>query len=340
MKLKYYILKRSLFSIFTLFGLIIITFILAYIIPGDPARLMAGPFAPHEQVEEIRKELGLDKPIHEQFLLYMGRLLRGDLGISVHTRRPVIEDIKEYFAATFELTTVSIIIGLIIGIPLGVLSAYKKDKIPDHLARLFSLSDDSKPQFWLVLMLQLIFCSQLGMLPSGGRVDYQVLDQSPLTHITGLYLLDSLLTGNLPVFINCLQHIILPAMCLSYASLAVITRMLRANMLEVIREDYIVTAKAYGFPDRKILFKYALKNALIPTVTIVSLSYAYSLAGAFVVESVFSWPGLGRYAAFSIINSDYPAIMGVTLLVGLLYTIINLVVDISYLLIDPRIRLG
>jgi peptide/nickel transport system permease protein len=340
MKLKYYILRQLLFSMVTLIGLIFITFILAYIIPGDPARLMAGPFAPHEQVEKIRKELGLDKPIYEQFLLYIERLLNGDLGISVHTRRPVIDDLKEYFAATFELTTVSMVIGLMIGIPIGVISAFKKDKATDQLSRLLSLSGVSIPQFWLGLMLQLIFCSYLGMLPSGGRVDYTVLAQNPLRKITGLYLLDSLLSGNFSVFINCLQHIVLPAICLSYASLAVITRMLRANMLEVLREDYIVTSRAYGFPDRKILFKYALKNALIPTITIVSLSYAYSLAGAFVVESVFSWPGLGRYAAFSIINSDYPAILGVTLFVGILYTLINLIVDISYSLLDPRIRLG
>lgn len=339
MKLRYYIAKRLLFSLTVLFGISIVTFILAYVIPGDPARLMAGNFATHEQVAQIRRELGLDKPLYEQYFIYINKLLHGDLGMSIHTRRPVIEDLKEYFSATLELTTFSILFAIIIGIPLGIISASKRDRLPDHFSRLFSLSGVSMPQFWLGLILQLIFCSQLGILPTSGRVDDFVLRDHPLTIITGLYLVDAALTGNWPVFASCIRHILLPAACLSYGTLVVITRMLRANLLEVLREDYITTAKAYGFSDRKVLYKYALKNALIPTITIVSLSYAYSLSGAFVVESIFSWPGLGRYAAFSIVNSDYPAILGVALLVCLVYTVINLIVDVSYSYLDPRVRL-
>jgi peptide/nickel transport system permease protein len=340
MKLRYYIIYRVLCSSVVLFGISILAFILVYIIPGDPARLIAGPLAPHEEVAQIRKELGLDRPIYEQYLIYMNKLLHGDLGVSIHTRRPVIEDLKEYFAATIELTTVSMVLALIIGFPLGIISAAKKDKLQDHVSRVFSISGVCMPSFWLGLILQLVFCSVLGIMPAGGRVDYFVLSEHPLKIITGLYIIDSILTGNWPVLVSSIRYIILPATCLAYTSLVVVTRMLRANLLEVLGSEYIKTARAYGFSERKILYKYALRNALIPTITIISLSFAYSLSGAFVVESVFSWPGLGRYAAFSIINSDYPAIMGVVLLVCLIYTIINLIVDISYLFIDPRIKLG
>lgn len=338
MKLWHYVVRRILFAIIVLFGISMITFILAYMIPGDPARLMAGNFATHEQVAQIRIELGLDRPLYEQYLRYLNRLLHGDLGMSIHTRRPVTDDITEYFAATFELTTISMLIALTIGFPLGIISATKKDQLADHLSRFFSLSGVSMPSFLLGLFLQLFFGTYLNILPIGGRVNSSIRRTYPLSRITGLYLPDALLAGNWTFLISALKHLILPATCLSFASLVVITRMMRANMLEVLREDYITTAKSYGFSSRKVIYKYALRNALIPTITIVSLSYGYALAGTFLVETIFSWPGLGRYVTLSIINSDYPAIMGTVLLIAIIVMTLNLLVDISYLYIDPRIK--
>lgn len=328
-----------------MFGLVLVgvaalTFILAYTVPGDPARLQAGDLAKPEQVAQVRKELGLDQPLYVQFYLYVQRLLRGDLGTSIATRRPVAQDIADYFTATFELTSVSMMLALIIGIPLGVITAVKKDKIEDHLGRLFSLSGVSLPAFWLAMILQFFIAAQLGWFPISGRVDLSVLRDHPLVHITGLYILDSILTGNFLVLISCIQHIILPAMTLAYTSLVVITRMVRASMLEVLRQDYVRTARAYGLTNRKVIYKYALKNALIPAVTTAGLSYGYMLGGTFLVESIFSWPGLGRYAAASIIYSDYPAVLGVSLLVALVYTIVNLSVDLLYGFLDPRIKYG
>lgn len=330
--------RRILFAIIVLFGISMITFILAYMIPGDPARLMAGNFATHEQVAQIRIELGLDRPLYEQYLRYLNRLLHGDLGMSIHTRRPVTDDITEYFAATFELTTISMLIALTIGFPLGIISATKKDQLADHLSRFFSLSGVSMPSFLLGLLLQLIFGTYLNILPIGGRVNSSIRRTYPLPRITGLYLPDALLAGNWTFLISAVKHLILPAICLSFASLVVITRMMRANMLEVLREDYITTVKSYGFSNRKVIYKYALRNALIPTITIISLSYGYALAGTFLVETIFSWPGLGRYVTLSIINSDYPAIMGTVLLIAIVVMTLNLLVDISYLYIDPRIK--
>jgi peptide/nickel transport system permease protein len=334
----YYVVRRLALLLFVLLGVVTLTFFLAYIIPGDPARLQAGTFATGEQVAQVRKELGLDKPVYEQFLLYLQRLSRGDLGTSIQTRRPVLQDISDYFTATFELTTISMTIAIIVGIPLGVISAVKKDKLVDHVARLFSLSGVSMPSFWLAMLLQLFLSVWLGIFPLSERVDYNLIAVHPLTRITGLYTLDSLLTFNLPVFLSAIQHMILPALVLSYGSLVVITRMTRATMLEVLRQDYIRTAMAYGLKKRIIFYKYALKNALIPTITIVGLSYGYLLAGTFLVEIIFSWPGLGRYAAYSIVNADYPAIVGVSLLVAMIYLLINFFVDVLYALLDPRIR--
>ncbi len=333
-----YVLRRIALLAVVLIGVGTLTFVLAYMVPGDPARLQAGTFATHEEVAQLRRELGLDKPLYVQYHLYLERLLRGDLGVSIATRRPVVQDIGDYFTATLELTTVSMIVAVVVGIPLGVMSALKKDKIADHVSRLFSLSGVSMPSFWLAMLLQLFLAANLGWFPLADRVDTNVIRYHPLIHITGLYVVDSIITGNWPVLTSTIEHMILPAMVLSYTSLAVITRMVRASMLEVLRQDYIRTATAYGLAQRVVIYKYALKNALIPAVTVAGLSYGYMLGGTFLVESIFSWPGLGRYAASSIINSDYPAILGVSLLVALAYLLVNFIVDILYALLDPRIK--
>jgi len=313
-----------------------ITFFLSYVVPGDPARLIAGATASPEQVERVRHELGLDRPVSYQYVAYLNRLAHADLGQSLQSRRPVIADIRDYFGATFELSTLALLVTLVIGIPLGVLSAIYKDTFIDHVARLFSLSGISFPVFWLALLLQVLFSQVLGVLPLGGRLG---TGAAVFKINTGLYLLDSLLSGNMPLFKEALRHLILPATCVAYPTLAMVTRMVRANMLEVLQQDFIRTAHSLGFPPRAVFFRYALKNAMISTITIVGLAYGYLLGGSLLAEMIFSWPGLGRYTAFAIINSDYPAVMGVTITIALSYMALNLLIDILYGIIDPRVRI-
>lgn len=333
-----YVLRRIAFLVLVLFIVTAITFSLAYLVPGDPARLVAGDKASQEQVARVRLELGLDRPVPVQYYLYLGRLLRGDLGRSLHSNRPVLEDVRDFFSATFELTTLAMLLALAIGVPLGVISAVRRGSAVDHASRLFSLSGVSIPVFWLGLLLQLAFGMTLG-LPIGGRVGSRVLMDAPLITRTGLYLVDSLLSGNWPVLASACQHILLPAVTLALPTLVLVTRMARSSLLEVLVQDYVRTHRACGLPERVVVYKYALKNAMLATLTIVGLGYGYMLGGSFLVETVFAWPGLGRYAVSSIINSDYPAIMGVTLLITVAYGLVNLAVDLSYAWIDPRVKL-
>ncbi len=336
--MKKYILKRLALAVLVLFGLTIITFFLARVIPGDPAALWVGQRAKAEQMEAARKELGLDKPLPLQFLVYMKNLVTGDLGTSLRTRRRVSDEILRRYAATFELVTVSIVIALLIGLPVGVVSAVRKDKPVDHVSRAVSISGVAIPMFWLGMILQLLLNGKLGWLPLQGRIGSQVLLSDPVNPITGFYLFDSLVTGNWPAFVSCVKHIVLPAITLSFASLAVVTRMSRSSMLEVLKEDFIQTSQAYGVSRRTILYKYALKNALIPTITVVGLTYGMMLGGSVVVESIFDWPGLGHFIVLSVTTNDYPAIMGSTLTFALTYVTINLIVDLIYFVVDPRIK--
>jgi peptide/nickel transport system permease protein len=337
---SYYLIRRVVMTILMLIGVTLITFLIIRLVPSDPARLWAGKRATLEQIAQARQELGLDKPWHIQYFMYLNNLLHGDLGISCYTRRPVISDLKDYFPATFELTTVAMIIALILGLILGIISATRKDTIIDHFLRVFSLAGVSMPSFWLGLLLQFIFGSILHLLPVNGRVDPYIFMYSPIRPITNLYLLDSLLTGNITAFVNALQHIILPAITLSYVSLAIITRIVRSSLLDVLKQDYIRTARSKGLSERVVIYKHALRNALIPTTTVTGLTYGFLLGGSVLIESVFDWPGLGLYATQSALIIDYPAIMGVTLLYATIYAIVNFAVDISYGLLDPRIRLG
>lgn len=328
-----YAAQRIGFMLVTLWAVTTITFFLSYLVPGDPARLIAGATASHEQVARVRSELGLNRPVPVQYVSYLSRLVRGDLGQSLQTRRPVMFDIREYFAATFELSTVALILTLMVGVPLGVLSAVYRDTPFDHFCRLFSLSGVSLPVFLLAMLLQLVFCRLLGLFPLGGRVT-----MGAAWFETGLYLAESLIRGDLSRLSDVVSHLVLPTLCVAYPSLAMVTRMMRANMLEVLPQDYVRTSRAFGFPQRTVHFHYALKNALIPTVTIVGLAYGYLLGGSLMAEVIFAWPGLGRYAAFAIMNSDYSAVMGFTLAIALSYMTLNLFIDLSYGLIDPRVR--
>jgi len=321
--------------VFVLFGLITITFFISHILPGNPARLHAGHHATREAMEAITLRWGLDKPLWQQYVIYLKGILSGDLGDSLRSRRPVTSDLMLYFPATFELTTISIIITILVGIALGVISATRKDTILDHLSRLFSTIGVATPSFWLALLLQLLFYRHLGWFPFGGRLPPGM---TPPNHITGLYILDSLLTGNFRTLVASIWHITMPAVCLSYVSLATVTRMLRATMLEAMDQDYIKTSRAMGLSERTVIYKYALKNALIPVITLVALSYGGMLGGTLLIESVFGWPGLGFYATQSVLTLDFPAIIGTTFLFGFIYIIVNLLTDILYGFIDPRVK--
>jgi len=339
MKLREYIAYRLLLAIFVIFGVVTVVFFVSRVIPSDPAALWVGAHPTKEAIEKAREELHLDEPIINQYFYYLASLLRGDLGVSIRTHNPVAEDLRSAFTATFELILVAELIAIIIGIPLGVYSAVKKDSWLDNLSRIIAISGVSLPAFWFGIILQLLFFKYLHLLPLAGRVDTVVLLEHPLTTITGFYLVDSLITGNIPVFIDALRHIILPAITLAMYPIGLITRQVRSMMIEVLQENYIRTAWAYGLPPKKIYFKYALKNAIVPALITVGLSFAYTLVGAFLIELIFNWPGLGRYAAYSILSMDYPAVLGVTIVAATAYVFINLIVDIIQVYLDPRIKL-
>ncbi|WP_457753645.1 ABC transporter permease [Thermococcus sp.] len=339
MKFREYVVYRFVLAIFVIIGVVTVVFFVSRIIPSDPAALWVGAHPTPEAIEKAREQLHLNDPLIKQYAYYLWSLLHGDLGLSIRTHNPVAHDLKSAFTATFELILVAEFIALLIGIPLGVYSAVKKDSWLDNLSRLFAISGVSLPAFWFGIVLQLIFFKHLQLLPLAGRVDTVVLLQHPLKVITGFYLIDSLITGNIPVFIDALKHIILPAITLAMYPIGLITRQVRSMMIEVLQENYIRTAWAYGIPPKKIYFKYALKNAIAPALITVGLSFAYTLVGAFLVELIFNWPGLGRYAAYSILSMDYPAVLGVTIVAATAYVFINLIVDIIQVYLDPRIKL-
>lgn len=329
-----YIVRRLLLMILVLLGMSIMTFALSRVVPGNPARLLAGPHARQEQVDALAERYNLSGPIVEQYVIYMGGLLRGDLGLSVTTRRPVAQDLAEFLPATIELTATAFLITAVVGIPLGVLSAMRRGSAVDYASRLFSVAGVSMPIFWLGLVLQVIFYKHLSLLPIGGRLG--ILDIEP-PRVTGAYLVDSLLAGDLSLFGSALLHLLLPAMTLAAGSLAVITRMMRASVLETMGTDYVRTARAKGLREGAVLRQHVVRNAFMPTLTVLGLQVGYLLAGNFLVESVFNWPGIGLYAVDAISNLDYAAIMGVTFVVSIVYVTVNLIVDLLYMVLDPRI---
>lgn len=333
--MKKIIIRRLLMMILVIFGVTLIVFLLSHIIPGDPARMMVGQRASNETLINVRKQLGLDKPILVQYLLYMKNLLSGDLGTSIRTQQPVVSDLAAYFPATLELVLYAFLIALVVGIPLGVLTSLKQNTVTDYLGRIFCIGGVSIPAFWGGIILILIFYSKLNLLPSSGRL---ALGMTFNTKITGLITIDSLLTGNWGVFKDSLRHIILPALVLSYAQLATITRQVRSSMIEVLNQEYIKTARANGIKEKFLIVSYALRNALVPTITVVGLSLGGLLGGAVVTETVFNWPGMGKYVVDSISFLDFPSIMGFTVVIVIGYMVINLIVDILYMILNPQIR--
>lgn len=336
--MKQYILKRALLSIVVLFGVITITFIITRIIPSDPAAKWVGPRATPEQIEAAREELGLNDPLPIQYINYLKDLLKGNLGKSLRTHQPITEDLKSFVPPTLELVLLAFTIAIIIGIPLGIYSAKMKDQLLDHASRLFSIGSVSLPTFWVAMFLQLIFYKKLGLFPIGGRVSLETSVLYDLPNITGMLILDCVLTGQWFILKDALWHIALPCITIALYPIGLVARMTRSALLEILNEDYITAARSYGLKEKLVLWKYALKNTLGATATVVTLSLGYTLVNTFLVETIFSWPGLGNYVATSVVTLDYPSIMGVTIFAAASYIILNLIADII-IAMDPRIRL-
>ena len=332
-----YILRRLLLMVVVLLGMSVITFALTHIVPGNPARLLAGQHATQEQVEAVAKLYGLDRPVVEQYWVYIGGLFRGDLGMSLTTRRPVADDLRQYLPATIELTTAAILLVIGLGLPMGLLAAIRRGRPLDHLIRVSTVAGVSMPIFWFGIVLQIVFYRNLQLLPIGGRLG--IIDIEP-PRVTGAYVIDTLLAGDFATFLSAVIHLILPAATLAAGSIAVVTRMMRASAIEVLDADHVRQARAKGLVERIVLGRHVFRNALIPTTTVIGLQVGTLLAGNVLTEVVFNWPGIGLYAVNAIRYLDYSAIMGVTLTVSIIYVFVNLLVDIAYVLLDPRISYG
>jgi peptide/nickel transport system permease protein len=320
----------------TFLGLIAVTFFIGRVIPIDPALAIVGDRAPAHVVERVREELGLNLPLYQQFVIYVKGVLEGNFGNSVLTTNPVMTDIRRVFPATMELATLGTLIGAIFGIPLGVLAAVKRGSIMDQIVRIIGLIGYSVPIFWLGLLALLVFYAKLGWTSGPGRID--VVYEYTFTPITGFYLLDAVLQHNWDALRNIFSFIILPASLLGYFSLAYISRMTRSFMLNELEQEYIVAARAKGLSETRIIWGHALRNAAVPLVTVIALSYAGLLEGSVLTETVFSWPGLGLYITNSLQNADMNAVLGGTIVIGTVFVAINLLSDILYQALDPRTR--
>jgi len=344
MKLRDFILRRLILAIPVIFGVLTITWFLSYVV-GDPLAMYVTERTPDSAIPGIMLKYGLNRPPVEQYFIYLVNLFSGDWGKSTSTGadQPVLVILARLFPATIELAIVAMVVAITLGIPLGIISATKKDKVQDHITRIFALSGVSMPIFWFGLMLKLLFFyqfSQWGLpyLPGGDRYNIRIYNYTPTT---GFLLVDSLIFDqNIRLFGDTLTHLIMPGFCLGYITLAIITRMMRSSMLEVIKEDYITLARSKGLSERIVIYRHALRNALIPTVTVIGLAFGGLITGAVLTESIFNWPGLGRWATRAILNSDMAAINGFTLLVAFIFVTANFLVDMVYGVLDPRIRFG
>jgi len=318
-------------------GVTLISFVISHAVPADPIVSNLGQQASQrpEIVQAFKQRWGLDKPLHEQYLAFVGNLLHGDLGTSINTRRPIATDVSQFLPATVELSTVAILFALVIGLPLGVLAALHRDSALDHAARLVSLVGVSIPIFGLAAVALVIFYATLQIAVGPGRISPQVEAPPP---VTGFLTIDSLLAANPEAFRSSVEHLILPALVLGSSVMGLITRVTRSSMLDVLNQDYVRTARAKGLVEHLVVRRHALRNALVPTVTVLGLAYGSLLSGAVMTETIFAWPGLGRYAYQSAVSNDFPSIMGVTFVIALIYIIVNLAVDLVYALLDPQIR--
>lgn len=328
------ILRASVSLIITILGLLLITFLIGRILPIDPVLAAVGDRAPAEVYDRVYREMGLHLPLYEQFFNYVAKIIQGDFGQSVLTAQPVLEDIKRVFPATLELATLATIIGIFFGIPAGVIAAVNHGKWPDHLIRFLGLVGYSFPVFWIGLMGLLLFYLQLDWVAGPGRLDLIYEDFFEPT--TGLILIDAWLEGDPELLQNAISHIILPASILGYYSLAYISRMTRSFMLEQLNAEYVLTARVKGVPEWRVIWRHALGNMMVPLITVIALSYANLLEGSVLTEIIFAWPGLGLYITHSLLNADMNAVLGGTIVVGLIFIGVNMLSDILYRIFDPR----
>jgi peptide/nickel transport system permease protein len=340
---RVYLIRRIILLFFVLIGVTFLVFVIAMMIPKDAAFLWAGGTqgVTEQQLEAVRRSYHLNDPWYMQYWWYLSNILQGNLGVSPVRDVPVATELAAYLPNSLELGVFSLVLSIIFGIGIGIISATRRDTVADHASRLGALSMVSLPNFWVGLVFQLVFYYYLGWAPDpGGNVNQVLLFQHPLHTITGFNTLDALLTGNWPILYSLLQHMAMPGLILGFYPIAMIARITRASMLETMSQDFIRTARAYGLPERIVVYKYALKNAVIPTTTTIGLSVGWLLTGSVVVESIFYWPGIGRYAVDAIQNFDFPSVIGYVLVASIIFATANLVVDVLYGFLDPRIKQG
>jgi peptide/nickel transport system permease protein len=335
MRVITYILRRLMWMVAVLFGVMTIIFFIARVIPADPVAALLGPQAPPEIIEELKRKWDLDKPLWNQYAIFLWRAVQGDFGTSIGSNRPVTSDIARFFPPTLELATSAMLVSLVVGVVLGVMSAVRAGTLIDHVSRVLGLIGISMPVFWIGILLLLLFYYVLDWLPGGGQLPFYMM-RPP--RITGILTLDSLLAGRVDMFVIALRHLVLPTVVMSFYGIAVISRITRSSMLDALGEDYVRTAKAKGLPERTVVFKHALRNAMLPVITACGIVYARTLEGAVITETIFSWPGLGRYATNAFLSLDFPAVVGSTGFIALLFASMNLLVDLSYAFFNPRIK--
>jgi peptide/nickel transport system permease protein len=334
-----YLARRGALAIGVIAGVVILTFMIARIVPGDPATTWVGPHATASQINRVRHELGLDRPLPVQIGLYLKGVLSGNWGISIHTHRPVLADIGTAAPASLELVTAALLIAVAVGIPFGLLSARRPGRALDQAIRAGSILGVSMPIFWMALIFQLVFSQKLHLLPVTGEYEPNVAFAHPLRTFTGMPVVDSLISGNWSMLQSTLSHLILPTLVVAAYPAGVIARMVRASVLDTLGDTHVQMVRALGFSERAVFARFAMKLAWNPVMAVIALVFAYSLVNTFLVESIFDWPGLGSYAAASISSLDTPAIVGVTLFIAIVYVVSNLIVDVGQAALDPRIRL-
>ena len=329
-----FVLRRIAYAVPSLFGLLIVTFVLIRVVPADPAAALAGDNATPQQIANIRVQYGFDRPIHEQLVLYLGQVLRFNFGESQYSHRAVGLDIRQRLPATLELTIAALLIAALLGIPLGVIAGVYHNRWPDFLLRMFSITGIAVAAFWVAIMLQLLFAMALEWLPLRGQLSTGI---TPPPAITQSMLIDSLIAGRFDIFWDALQHLILPAVTLSLEGMATMARFTRAGVLDTLQKDFVLYERAVGYPQRRLIWIYVLRNSVIATVAQIGLLFGGLIAGAVVVESIFDWPGIGNYTVRAILSADYKVMLAVTLLVGVIYTAVNILTDLIHGWLDPRL---
>lgn len=332
-----FLIRRILFMILALFGVLVIMFLLMRAAPVDPARQYVGAQASEARVEQVRVQLGLDKPVYEQLGIYIRNFFTGDWGDSLRTKRPVINDVRNTLPDTLELVALAMVVTLVIGIPLGVVSAQKKDRWPDHASRIVAVGLISVPTFWLAMALQFILSSKLGLLPLSGSGDFVIQLTAPIHTVTGFPLIDAMITGNWAAARDHAMHLALPVIALTCMALGGLQRITRASMVETLSDDYIVAKRSYGLPERAILYRHGLRNATGPIATYFGFMFAWLLVNTFLIEAIFNWPGMGAYLAMGVTALDYPVVMAVTLVSAVAFLLLNFAADVIVGL-DPRVR--